>query len=572
MVGISICSYDSNLPQPFKNLNVIYKNKYFLVINSSNYDYPIVQKVINQDITIIIEGKIYNEAIGSVVKTLKSIASDQIDEKLSQYAFHLDGEFYFYKIDIRRNQIAVFGDHLNRLPIYFGSKNQRWIISRQISLTQSFLKSDISRMNLAEYMVFDYNLANRTWFEDIFYLQIDDYIQIDTENNNLEVRKKNETYNFEHKIKFTDDKILLKNMSDIFIKSCSDRAVNNTVLSMSGGMDSRSVASGLVKCNKSFSGVTFENAEKTALYDAIIAKEIADTLNIKWRKISLSKDSFNTDIVSLMKVKMSLQSSRFYFLYQYCNDVKNIFGSDITFFTGDGGDKVFPDLGKNLKFTDDLRLFRLIIKENHEFTINLAAKIVGVSEKELEKQIFSYIKELPGLTSSSKLEQFMIRARMKRYIFEGEDRNRNYFWSTTPFLSKDFFALMMSIDAEIKKQSTFYFNFISYLNQDVASIRNENFSKGKLQIGKDLYYIIKQLSNQFLSRKSKEYLKSIFKNSSAPSHSAKQYIEEIKGLLAITNSLNTKTIDKNLNNYSTGQLSILLTFLKVDEILKNNNF
>jgi len=158
---------------------------------------------------------------------------------------------------------------------------------------------------------------------------------------------------------------------------------------------------------------------------------------------------------------------------------------------------------------------------------------------------------------------------MKRYIFEGEDRNRNYFWSTTPFLSKDFFSLMMSIDAEIKRQEIFYFNFISHLNQDVAAIRNENFSKGKLQIGKEVYYIIKQLSNQFLSRKSKEYLKSIFKNSSSPSHSAKQYIEEIRRLLPINDLLDNKSIVKNLNNYSTGQLSILLTFLKVDEILKD---
>jgi len=569
MVGISICSHDPNVAAILDNQNIIFENRYYLVLNSSNYEYPVSQHIINQDITLIFEGKIYGETIESLIKPLKSIASELIDEKLSQYAFRLDGEFYFYKIDIKRNQITVFGDHLNRLPLYFGSKNQQWIISRQINLAQFFLKSKINRLNLAEFMVFEYNLADRTWFENIFCLQIDDYIQIDTENNNLQVRKKIETYNFENKIKFEDTKTLLKNMSNIFIKSCSNRAVNNNVLSMSGGMDSRSVASGLVKCNESFSGVTFENAEKTALYDAIIAKEIADTLNVKWQKISLTNESFSIDITSLMKIKMSIQSCRLYFLYQYCEEVKKIFGSKITFFTGDGGDKVFPDLTKNLTFNDDLKLFNFIIKENHEFTINLAAKITEVQEKDLEKQIFSYIQELPGITSSSKLEQFMLRARMKRYIFEGEDRNRNYFWSTTPFLSKDFFSLMMSIDAEIKKQETFYFDFISNLNRDVAAIRNENFSKGKLQIGKGIYFFVKKLSNRYLSRKSKEYLKSIFKNSTSPSNSAKRYIEEIRILLPINNLLNKKDLDKNLNNYSTGQLSLLLTFLKADEILKD---
>jgi hypothetical protein len=85
-----------------------------------------------------------------------------------------------------------------------------------------------------------------------------------------------------------------------------------------------------------------------------------------------------------------------------------------------------------------------------------------------------------------------------------------------------------------------------------------------------LYSFVKKLSNQFLSRKSKEYLKSILKNSSSPSNSAKQYIEEIKKLLPLNNLMNSKIINDNLNDYSTGQLSLLLKYLKVEEILNDN--
>lgn len=571
MVGITICSYDSNLDPILKSQQVIYDNKDFLVLNSSNYDYPIFHQNINEDIILILEGKIYGKTIESIITELKSTSLEKFDEQLSRLAFQLDGEFYFYKIDNSKGKITVFGDHLNRLPLYFGSVNQKWIISRQISFPQLFLKSKINRLNLAEFMVFDYNLDDRTWFENIYCLQIDDFIQIDTITNVLEVGKKNQTYNFNDKNQIKNTKALLINMAEIFTKACSDRAGMVNILSMSGGMDSRSVAAGLVKCNKHLSGVTFENAEKTALNDVIIAKEIADALNIKWQKISLTRDSFYSDVKSLMTVKMSIQPCRFYFLYQFCNEVKKKFGSDITFFTGDGGDKVFPDLTKGLKFNNNLKLFEFIIKENHEFSIKLASQITGVPENELGNQIFTYIKDLPSRTSAGKLEQFILRARMKRYIFEGEDRNRNYFWSTTPFLSKDFFSLMMSISPETKKQETFYFDFITQLNQEIAAIRNENFSKGKVQIGKGLYFFIKKLSNQFLSRKSKENLKSIFKNSSSPSNSAKQYIEEIGKLLPGNNLLDINFINHNLKNYSTGQLSLLLTYLKVDEITKATN-
>lgn len=570
MVGISICSYSPNLSSILEDQDVIYRNKNFIVLNSTKYDYPVSTLRIDQDIILILEGKIYGETFESVVTELKTLSAENLDEKLSSYAFNLDGEFYLYKIDITKSQIAVFGDHLNRLPLYFGSENQQWVISRQIKIAYLFLKPKINSLNLAEFMVFDYNLADRTWFENIFCLQLDDFIQIDAANNILQVKKKKTTYNFEDKTKIKNTEALLEEMAEIFTKACSDRAETTNVLSMSGGMDSRSVAAGLVKCKKPLLGVTFENAEKTALYDGIIAKEIADALTIKWQKISLTQESFNCDTASLMKVKMSIQPCRFYFLYQFCNEVSKKFGSTITFFTGDGGDKVFPDLSKNLKFDNDLKLFKLIIKENHEFTINLASKIIGVSEKELENQIFSYIKDLPATTSAGKLEQFTLRARMKRYIFEGEDRNRNYFWSTTPFLSKEFFSLMMRLDPEIKRQKNFYFDFIAHINHDVASIRNENFSKGKLQIGKGLYSFVKKLSNRYLSRKSKEYLKSIFKSSTSPNASAKQYILEINKLLPVNTLLDEKNIASSLNSYSTGQLSLLLTYLKVDEIMRAN--
>ncbi|GAA0879718.1 hypothetical protein GCM10009119_26870 [Algoriphagus jejuensis] len=551
--------------------SVIYRNETIVVLNSSNYNYPIFQQEISQGILLILEGRIFGESFESIAAELKSVGADSMDDRLTHYSFNLDGEFFFYKIDTRSNKILVVGDHLNRLPLYFGSDGQQWIVSRQISIAALFMRSKINKVNLAEFMVFDYNLSDRTWFDNLYFLQIDDFIEVDTLRNDLRVKRKPETYDFGNKTVGVITEDLLLNMADIFLQACSVRADEINVLSMSGGMDSRSVAAGLVKNSKALAGVTFENAEKTALYDSIIAEEIADSLGIKWHKVALSRDSFLEDVDSLMNIKMSIQPCRFYYLYQFCAEVQKKFGNDITFFTGDGGDKVFPDLGRNLKFNDDYKLFKFIIRENHEFSVEHASAIVGISSKDLENQIFSYIRSLPAKTSSNKLEQFILRARMKRYIFEGEDRNRNYFWSTTPFLSKRFFSLMMSISPQIKRQELFYFEFISRLNREVAEIRNENFSKGKFQVNKGLYSFIKGLSNQFLSRKSKEHLKSIFKSSSAPSDSARQYVSEIKRMLPANNLLDKKALSGSLSDYSTGQLSLILTYLKVSEFLKREN-
>ncbi|MBA3986982.1 MAG: hypothetical protein H0X63_10515 [Flavobacteriales bacterium] len=566
MIGISIFSNDTIGELDNDQNNVIFKNKKFTILNLSINDYPIHNFKINENIFVVFEGKIYNKQVEEVLKDIEPYIIEKNEEKICKYLFELDGEFYFYICNIEINQISVFGDHLNRLPLYYGKKEKDWIISRNIKETQAFLKSKIKKLNLAEFFIFEYNLDDRTWFENIFSLRIDDFLKLEIDDNKLIVQKKHNFYNFNLKTNSTTDETLLNKMCETFLKSCTDRSTSTNVLSMSGGMDSRSVAAGLVKSGSNLKGVTFENAEKTSTYDVQIAEEIADILKIDWQKIVLTESSFLNDLDVLMKVKMSIQSARTYFLYKYCKEVKNIFGNEITFFTGDGGDKVFPDLTRGLTYVDDNSLLNLILNEHHEFSIQFAAKIIGVNEEALKNQIFAIIKNLNGETSGLKHEEFLLRGRMKRYIFEGEDRNRNYFWSTTPFLSKDFFTLMMSVENNVKNQKNFYSNFIIKLDRKTALIRNENYSKGKIKIGKGLYSLIKKFSNKVLSRKSKEKLKSVYKSSQPPKEIGIKYRDEINRLMPCNEILQEKLVKGKLNDFSTGQLSLLLSYLKVESL------
>lgn len=568
MIGISIFSNPSTQDKSSHNGKVLFSNEQFKVVENYSYkEYPISTFQPNEDLIYLLEGKIFDQSVSNVFDTVISKYPDL--QKLEEYIFQIDGEFYLYVLDLKNKAIIIYGDYLNRLPLFYGNKDNKWVISRDINQVQHYLQSPINKLNLAEFFVMDYNLEDRTLFEDVFTLQMENYLKVDLVKNQVEVLRKSFTNDFSKKDIQQITPTLINEMSTLFVEACSSRANGKSVLSMSGGMDSRSVAAGLDKAGKTFDGITFEDEEKRAANDVVIAKEIADALKVNWRKVNLSTDSFSQDAHDLTAYKLGLQSSRLYLSYQYCRKAGELLGSSVIFFTGDGGDKAFPDLTKGITFNDDQKLFDLIIMENYEFTIKEASSLVGVEESDLRNQIFNSIKNLPGSNSGLKYEQFILRGRMKRYVCEGEDRNRKFFWSTSPFFSKKFFSLMMKIDPSLKSDHDFYRNFISKINPAIAEIRNENLSKGKLTINKGFYNFVKRLVNKFLSRKLKESLKATFKSAKNPSHLAKLYQNEIQRYADGQHLIEMDNILPNLPKMSNGQLSLILSYVLVFDLLKH---
>jgi asparagine synthase (glutamine-hydrolysing) len=438
-------------------------------------------------------------------------------------------------------------------------------VSRDITLVQKIINTPIKNLNLAEFFVFDYNLCDRSIFESIYQLQLFENLELNLKSGEFTAFEKKLRYNFhESEIKYLTDE-LLDNMVNKFLKACKNRGGEKNVLSLSGVMGSRSVAAGLKKIGMPVEGVTFQDEDKPAVNDVKLAEEIASSLGIKWSKILLTTNSFLNDLEEIIEFKLGIQPARFYYLFQYCKKVYELYGNRIVFWTGDGGDKVFPELTHGITFDQNQRLFNYIIKENYEFSIPEAAQLTGVSKKDLINQIWTTITSYPGKNSGDKLQYFYLSGRMKRYIFEGEDRNRNFFWSTNPFLSKQFFELIMKIHPSIKKDNHFYTKFIGKLDQKTANIRNENFSKGNIQLNRDLYRFFKNQANSLLSRKSKEYIKSLFKGGGRPNKAIREFKNEILNFEEGGQPINMKLVKSKFSNYSSAQLSLILTALKVNE-------
>ncbi|WP_154856664.1 asparagine synthase-related protein [Cyclobacterium xiamenense] len=564
MLGLSLFSHEDGWENSASSHTVLFSNEQLVVTVNSTYEYPYSIRSTAPDTVLVLEGKVYDRSTSALFDSIQQLLSSE--DELEKYLFDTDGEFYLYVLDLPSHTLKVFGDHLNRLPLYHGSRNGRWIVSRDIGFVQGYLQAPINPLHLAEFLVFDYNLSTHTLFDQVFHLQLHEKLLVDVKAGKITATKRSYSYDFSAKSISQVDEVALDGMASVFLTACKQRATAQNILSLSGGMDSRSVAAGLHKGGARVTGVTFEDEEKSATTDVVIAQEIAASLQLDWQKISLNTANFREDIAETIRFKMGIQPTRYYYLNQFCRKVFDRYGGNITFFTGDGGDKVFPDLTNNIRYSDNKKLVELILRENYEFPLVEAARLTGIDEKQLSDSIYQTLSDFPGKNSGDKHAYFLLTCRMKRYIFEGEDRNRRFFWATTPFLSRPFFGIMSKIDRDVKINDDFYRRFIAKLNEQVAAIRDENYSSGNVSVSKNFYRFVKNKANALLSRKRKEQLKALFEG-----RKASKTVSLYKNLILEWESnevpIDMKVVRKKINDYSLGQLSLIATALLVSAIV-----
>ena len=125
---------------------------------------------------------------------------------------------------------------------------------------------------------------------------------------------------------------------------------------------------------------------------------------------------------------------------------------------------------------------------------------------------------------------------------------------------------MSKIDREVKINEDFYRRFIAKLNEQVAAIRDENYSSGKVSVSKSFYRFVKNKANSLLSRKRKEQLKSLFEG-----RKASKTVSLYKNLILEWESkevpVDMNVVRKKINGYSLGQLSLIATSLMVSAIV-----
>jgi len=475
-----------NLMKHFPDYNALtlFKNDNTFLGFTGYDEYP---KAIfkTKDYFIIVEGKVYNKTLSNIEGELIDIAnlilnSDEKEEAIRRWIRESDGDYIILIIDKSRHIITIFNDLLGRLPIYFIKNDEGFILSREIKFITNFMKKvTFDKKAIVEYILFRYILGTKTLIEKVSRLEPSSIIQLNVKSREIKIVKVHH-WNFEHKsLPKKSIKKEAQDLVEIFLGSCRDRINSfrnfNYVVALSGGLDSRSVAAGLKKLGVKFTGTTYLDFDKEAFSDVPIAKELADTLGIEWKLFNLKKPDID-DIKLLISLKDGLNFAKMSYILSFFKQIKNMFGTKIILFTGDNGNVLMPDLRPKKRLRNPDKLLDYILVENAIFNLSQIENLLEIDKNDIRTQIIQCIKGYPEMDLHQKYVHFIMNGNCFRLQFEGEDRNRFYFWSAAPLYSIFFFSKVMDIPDTHKQFYRLYRRFLEILYSEVAHINNANWN------------------------------------------------------------------------------------------------
>ncbi len=463
--GLDSLKFDSRFEceKIFENKGVCFRfNGY------STYPHTIVE---TETFFCLIEGCVYNASAEQKAYDLFELIKKESFQEIGAQIKQLDGEFVFCFYLKEKEQVIIINDAWGRLPIYYTVQGETVILTREISFVSSYLpKLTLSKVDAALYSMFGYTLGDSTIFDGINKLSPHSVAIVHTIKPCVEVHNSFDIKGLVEKTDEEDCEKLIQALEEATFRRVSK--FEKPSLSLSGGLDSRLIAGLIAKRNAPVSFTTFDIAGSHEKLDLIGAKQITKTLNWENRHDVISlKAPTVSDRKYLLNIKQGLNGLEMAFIIPYLKAISKF--SDCSL-TGDGGDKFFVDLRPMSNIKTRQGLVRSLLRTHTKLSPKRAATLFGVSERSVLQKIESTIDSY-GMTSlNDSFVAFQIRERGMNWLFEGEDRNRTFIWSTSPFYDPQVIKTAMSFSMKSKQYGALFKGLFERIPGSLGQIVNPN--------------------------------------------------------------------------------------------------
>ncbi len=536
----------------------------------------------SQDFLILLEGKIYGIPAAGLESHLSILAEIVFRKKIDYpggaagWIERSDGDFVVFVLEKGTDRTAVLNDRLGRLPLYICGSGGRLIVSRNLRFIRKLAGGGrLDREAVREHLLFGYPLGERTLFADISRLPPASFVEAG-EGAAPTVRQ---LYRFDFGSSrggVPDRKNLAGRLAESFASGCRARSAGGgrDILTLSGGLDSRAVAAGLEKSGTVFRSVTFLDHDGTAAADAEIAGKVAALMDIKWDLIEMGPAT-GADTLTLLKLKSGMNHLGMAFSLQFFRAVRAMYGSGAILFSGDGGDKALPDIRPPVRLDGPRDLVRYLVGSNGIMPLRTAAALTRSKPEEIEASLLSHVDAYPEREAGMKYSRFIVCERGMKWLFEGEDRNRHFYWTAAPFYSIPFFDLAMRVPFEMKSRHSLYRDFMMKLSPRLCAVENANWKMPLSAGGSGLYFLARSVY-----RKLPGPLRNIIKRRHKKSADTIRVYDPRSNMIAclrrqiersgaISSCLDTAEIEKSLpgiNRLAFDHLFTLTSLIEEDEL------
>ena len=563
-------------PQPWEARTVWLKD--WCRLDYLKYDaYPITSFE-TPEFLLYLEGRLYGLDDSRLESELLHLAhcafsSDNQTPSLTNWLKATDGDFLIFILQKKTNTIIVINDLFARLPVYYSYDGRTFVISRDIQYVwQKTTKPRLDPMSLTQYLVFGFPLGQRTLFEGISSLPTASLITIDLQNSRATIHRL-----FRHNLEALQSPSgsihdNAGHLVELFRVACLNRAAvaGKNVVSLSGGLDSRAVAACLGQENLPVAAATFLDHQAGNITDFRVAGQVATHLHLPWHTFHLAP-SREQEVQALLHLKQGANNLEMNFILNFLSGLLRTFGTGLTYFTGDGGGDTLGESRPYRRLSSSASLVRYLFERYQIFPLHLAASLTGVAAQDLEEVLVDLLESYPERTMTRKYQHFFCLEVAVNQYNEGEDRNRQYFWSVSPFYAPRFFEYALSCPDDQKFGLRLYRQFLGILSPGLDKLPYADWGAPLGSLKFALLYAAKNLSRKRpqVTRSIKRLFQPSPNHSQLfyPARALKKQISSCPDLRTYFSAAALKNLAGSIDSLSIGQQWTLFTLTSIVEEL-----
>ena len=465
-------SQNTMLHYPSYKANILYKDSCALVGSTAYEQYPITSF---EDPTffIVLEGMIYNIDDAAIREDLFAIANEvhkggSFKETITRFLAQADGEFIVLIYDKQTRDLCVFNDALGRLPFFWYKNDEVLAFSREIKFMYPFIgQITFHRLALMEYLLYGFALGERTLIEGVERLLPATLVMYRALDHTL---SKEQVLPLTFEPEEKDRKTSQESIEDLkrsFLEGLRNRVgklgSKRSLISLSGGLDSRATLAGLTAYGVKPKGITYDTAPENAP-ELEYTQKIADLFEVPLTHLTPSKEPDYEDYLHYVTMVDAAQPIGLANVVNIEEQVMMQEGTDVVYYTGLYGGELlrYLNVTSGLGSDDDLAQFLLTTPDQYRYAHQKVCVMLQVPEDVILQHLRAHISTYPEKSPYTKYLHFKFEKDYK-WAGPGEDRNRIFFWTITPFYSKDFFSMAYKIN-ERKKDTLFFRDFLYSLD------------------------------------------------------------------------------------------------------------
>lgn len=410
-----------------------------------------------------------------LARVMQTMSRDSFSSAAENVRFHQKISAFFHDgfvvaiVSKKNNDAIVFNDRFGRFPLYLAVKKDGIMVSRQIfHIHQTMGPLEADRTGAAFHLMLGFQTADNTLWKEV--RRIMPGCAVLLHNHVATLQQIDDALFFTpsfdgHKNDLIGQTAAL--LDDATIACASD----DTVLSMSGGLDSRLLAASLQRQHLPFRMVSYADAQGSATTDVRFARKLAEIVGKPLEIVHL-KAATHDHFTELHNLKQGLNYSGMAFLLPFLKQLP----AEARVFTGDGGDKLLAPAAKIPSLHNTRQLARHILRRHAMMPAGVAAMLTETDSKELIDELELDLNGCFRHDLQTTYSLFLLRRRAFKWLFEGEDRNRWYVGHVAPIWHQPLASFLLQVPAAEKAEYRLFRDVLVHLNPGLASVSNANWA------------------------------------------------------------------------------------------------